>query len=73
MSLDEKFIPVRTVFNETVGNFFQEDSWIIGIPITGNAHHSRSSKEVYTRSKSLDNLLRHRTSLASTQRPGNVV
>jgi hypothetical protein len=43
MSLDEKFIPVRTVFYETVGNF-QEDSWIIGIPNNPGIPYFRSSK-----------------------------
>jgi hypothetical protein len=60
MSLDEKFIPVRTVFYETVGNFSrrQLDYWDTLIirecplfPIF----------QVYTRSKFLDNLPRHRT------------
>jgi hypothetical protein len=58
MSL-EKFIPVRTVFYETVV-IFQEDSWILGYQ-SGNATISDLPSEVYTRSKFLDNLPRHRT------------
>jgi hypothetical protein len=60
MSLDEKFIPVRTVFYETVGNF-SRDSWIIGIPNNPECPISDLPSEVYTRSKFLDNLPRHRT------------
>jgi hypothetical protein len=30
MSLDEKFIPVRTVFYETVGNFFKKTAGLLG-------------------------------------------
>jgi hypothetical protein len=32
MSLDEKFIPVRTVFYETVGNFFKKTAGLLGYP-----------------------------------------
>jgi hypothetical protein len=61
MSLDEKFIPVRTVFYETVGNFSrrQLDYW--DTLIIRNATISDLPSEVYTRSKFLDNLPRHRT------------
>jgi hypothetical protein len=61
MSLDEKFIPVRTVFYETVGNFSrrQLDYWDTHNP--GMPTISDLPSEVYTRSKFLDNLPRHRT------------
>jgi hypothetical protein len=61
MSLDEKFIPVRTVFYETVGNFSrrQLDYWDTNNP--GMPTISDLPSEVYTRSKFLDNLPRHRT------------
>jgi hypothetical protein len=32
MSLDEKFIPVRTVFYETVGNFLKKTAGLLGYP-----------------------------------------
>jgi hypothetical protein len=32
MSLDEKFIPVRTAFYEIVGNFFQKIAGLFGYP-----------------------------------------
>jgi hypothetical protein len=49
MSLDEKFIPVRTVFYETVGNFSrrQLDYW--DTLIIRNATISDLPSEVYTR------------------------
>jgi hypothetical protein len=61
MSLDEKFIPVRTVFFETVGNFSrrQLDYW--DTLIIRECTISDLPSEVYTRSKFLDNLPRHRT------------
>jgi hypothetical protein len=32
MSLDEKFIPVRTAFYEIVGNFFKKTAGLFGYP-----------------------------------------
>ena len=75
MSLDEKFIPVRTTFYEIIGNFFQENSWIFWL--------SRQIRECQpflifqvkfdARSKFLDNLPRHRTFWPPIQRPESMV
>jgi hypothetical protein len=61
MSLDENLFQFELFFYETVGNF-SRDSWIIGIPNNpGMPTISDLPSEVYTRSKFLDNLPRHRT------------
>jgi len=70
MSLDEKFIPVRTVFYETVGNFFKKTAGLLGYPNNpGMPTISDLPSEVYTRSRFLDNLPRHRTFWPPIQRP----
>jgi len=70
MSLDEKFIPVRTVFYEMVGNFFQKTAGLFGYPKNpGMPTISNLPSEIYARSRFLDNLPRHRTFWPPIQRP----
>jgi uncharacterized protein YggT (Ycf19 family) len=70
MSLDEKFIPVRTVFYEIVGNFFQKTAGFFGYPGNpGMPTISNVPSEIYARSRFLDNLPRHRTFWPPIQRP----
>jgi hypothetical protein len=70
MSLDEKFIPVRTVFYEMVGNFFQTIAGFFGYPANpGMPTISNLPSEIYARSRFLDNLPRHRTFWPPIQRP----
>jgi hypothetical protein len=62
MSLDEKFIPVRTAFYEIVGNFFKQTAGLFGYPDNpGMPTISDLPSEVYSRSKFLDSLPRHKT------------
>ncbi len=70
MSLDEKFIPVRTAFYEIVGNFFQKIAGLFGYPTNpGMPTISDLPSEIYARSRFLDNLPRHRTFWPPVQRP----
>jgi uncharacterized protein YggT (Ycf19 family) len=70
MSLDEKFIPVRTTFYEIVGNFFKTTAGILGYPKNpGMPTISDLPSEIYVRSKFLDNLPKHRTFWPPVQRP----
>jgi uncharacterized protein YggT (Ycf19 family) len=70
MSLDEKFIPVRTAFYEIVGNFFKKIAGFFGYPTNaGMPTFSDLSSELYARSKFLDNLPTHRTYWPPIQRP----
>jgi hypothetical protein len=70
MSLDEKFIPVRTAFYEIVGNFFKKIAGLFGYPTNpGMPTISDLPSEIYARSKFLDNLPRHRTFWPPIQRP----
>ena len=62
MSLDEKFIPVRTAFYEMVGNFFKKIAGFFGYPTnTGMPTISDLPSELYARLRFLDNLPTHRT------------
>jgi len=70
MSLDEKFSPVRTVFYEIVGNFFQTIAGFFGYPANpGMPTISSIPSEIYARSRFLDSLPRHKTSWPPMQRP----
>ena len=70
MSLDEKFIPVRTAFYEIVGNFFQKIAGFFGYPDNpGMPTIADIPSEVYARSKFLDNLPKHQTFWPPLQRP----
>ena len=70
MSLDEKFIPVRTAFYEMVGNFFQTIAGFFGYPTNlGMPTIADLPSDVYARSRFLDSLPTHRTSWPPVQRP----
>ena len=70
MSLDEKFIPVRTAFYEMVGNFFQKIAGFFGYPTSmGMPTISDLPNEVYARSSFLDSLPTHETYWPPIQRP----
>ena len=70
MSLDEKFIPIRTVFYEMVDSLFKKLAGLFGYP--GNPGMSTSydlPNEADVRSKFLENLPSHRTFWPPIQRP----
>jgi uncharacterized protein YggT (Ycf19 family) len=70
MSLDEKFIPIRTTFYELVSNFFKQMARLLGYPEnSGMPTIYNLSNETYARSKFLDNLPQHRTFWPPVQRP----
>ena len=72
MSLDEKFIPIRTVFYEMVDSFFKKIAGLFGYPQNSGMPTSYDydlSSESYTRSKFLENLPSHRTFWPPIQRP----
>jgi hypothetical protein len=57
MSLDEKFIPIRTGFYQIVGNFFKQIARLFGYPNNpGMPTIYDLPSETYARSKFLDNL-----------------
>jgi hypothetical protein len=54
MSLDEKFIPVRTVFYEIIGNLFKKIAGLFGYPANpGMPTISDLPSEIYARSNFL--------------------
>lgn len=70
MSLDEKFIPVRNVFYEIVGNLFKKIASLFGYPENpGMPTISDLPNDLYARSKFLDNLPVHKTFWPPVQRP----
>ena len=70
MSLDEKFIPIRTAFYEIVGNFFKKIAVFFGYPTNpGMPTIYQMPNEVYERSQFLDSLPKHKTYWPPIQRP----
>ena len=70
MSLDEKFIPVRTGIYDITSQFFQTIANLFGYPKNpGMPTISDLSTDVYARSEFLDNLPTHRTFWPPIQRP----
>ena len=70
MSLDEKFIPVRTAVYEITGNVFQKLAGLFGYPTNpGMPTISDLSTDLYARTEFLDNLPTHRTFWPPIQRP----
>lgn len=70
MSLDEKFIPVRTAFYEMVGNFFKKIAGFFGYPTNpGMPTIANLSGEAYIRSRFFDSLPPHKTVFPPVQRP----
>jgi hypothetical protein len=73
MSLDEKFVSVRTMFYEIVGNFFQKIAELFGYPInSGMPSIPNLTNEGSVRSHFLANLPRHKTFWPPIQRPNTV-
>ena len=70
MSLDEKFIPVRTAIYEIVSNFFKKIAGFSGYPENpGMPTIYEMPSEVYARTQFLENLPRHRTQWPPPQSP----
>ena len=70
MSLDEKFIPIRTAFYQLVENFFKKVAGLFGYPtIPGMPTIYEMPDEIYTRSQFLDSLPIHKTYWPPIQRP----
>jgi hypothetical protein len=70
MSLDEKFIPIRTAFYEIVGNFFEKIAGFFGYPKNpGLPTIYEMPNEVYARSQFFDSLPKHKTYWPPIQRP----
>jgi uncharacterized protein YggT (Ycf19 family) len=70
MSLDEKFIPVRNGIYDIVSNFFTKTASFFGYPDNpGMPTISDLPNELYSRSKFIDNLPRHKTFWPPVQRP----
>ena len=72
MSLDEKFIPIRTVFYQMVENLFKKLAGLFGYPENpGIAKDYNLSDEASVRSQFLENLPAHQTFWPPIQRPEN--
>ena len=70
MSLDEKFIPIRTAFYEIVGNFFGKLAGFFGYPGNpGMPTIYETPNDVYARSQFFDSLPKHKTYWPPIQRP----
>ena len=70
MSLDEKFVSVRTACYNIVGNFFKGIAGFFGYPTNpGMPTMSDVPSDQYARSQFLDNLPTHRTYWPPVQRP----
>ena len=70
MSLDEKFIPVRSAFYDLVSNFFRKIAGLFGYPKNpGMPTISDLPSNLYSRSTFLDSLPTHRTFWPPVQRP----
>jgi uncharacterized protein YggT (Ycf19 family) len=70
MSLDEKFIPVRNGIYDLVSNFFQKTAGLFGYPEnTGMPTIEDIPNDLYSRSRFLANLPRHKTFWPPVQRP----
>jgi len=70
MSLDEKFVPVRTAFYEIISNFFKKIAGLFGYPENlGMPTIMDLPSDVYARSKFLDSLPVHRTFWPPVDRP----
>ncbi len=70
MSLDEKFIPVRSAFYDLVSNFFKTIAGLFGYPKNpGMPTISDLPSNLHSRSIFIDNLPTHRTFWPPVQRP----
>ncbi len=70
MSLDEKFIPIRTAFYEIVGNFFEKIAGGFGYPRNpGMPTIYETPNDVYAKSQFFDSLPKHKSYWPPIQRP----
>jgi uncharacterized protein YggT (Ycf19 family) len=70
MSLDEKFIPVRTTFYDLISNFLKKIAELFGYPVnSGMPTLMDFPSKVDARSEFLENLPRHSTFWPPIQRP----
>ena len=70
MNLDEKFLPVRNAFYQSVRNFFMKIAGFFGYPDNpGMPTIADLPSEGYSRSTFLDSLPRHKTFWPPIQRP----
>ena len=70
MSLDEKFLPVRSAFYEIVANLFKKIAGFFGYPENpGMLTIYQMSNSVYARSELFDSLPKHKTYWPPIQRP----
>jgi uncharacterized protein YggT (Ycf19 family) len=70
MSLDEKFIPIRTAIYNIIGNLFEKIAGLFGYPQNpGMPTIYEMSNKVYERSQFFDNLPKHKTYWPPIQRP----
>ena len=70
MSLDEKFIPIRTAIYEISGNIFEKIAGLFGYPKNpGMPTIYEMPNEVYARSQFFDSLPKHKTYWPPIQRP----
>ena len=70
MSLDEKFIPIRTVFYQIIEDFFKKIAGLFGYPQNpGMPTIYEMSNETYARSQFFDSLPTHKTYWPPIQQP----
>ena len=70
MSLDEKFIPIRTAFYEIVGSLFEKVAGFFGYPENpGIPTIYEMPDSAYIQSQFLDSLPKHKTYWPPIQRP----
>ena len=70
MSLDEKFIPIRTVFYQIIEDFFKKIAGLFGYPQNpGMPTIYEMSNETYARSEFFDSLPTHKTYWPPIQQP----
>jgi len=70
MSLDEKFVSVRTAVYDIVGKFFQKLAQLFGYPENpGMPIMNNISDDIYMRSQFLDELPKRVTYFPPAQRP----
>jgi len=70
MSLDEKFIPIRTAFYKIVGNLFEKIAGFFGYPENpGMLTIYEMPNNIYARSQFFDSLPKHKTYWPPIQRP----
>ena len=72
MSLDQKFIPIRTAIYKIVENLFEKVAGLFGYPNNpGMPTIYEMPNDVYARSRFFDSLPKHQTYWPPIQRPEN--